>query len=146
AASLLIASSRPTFNTRPMGLNGAANSAILLADDKVVAGGVFSSVNSRGSLSNITRSNPTGSLDTTNYDVSGVGAHPVAPGPAVNGGFSGAVTKVFNTNAGIVAVGTFTDYNSILYERSTIESPYIDKIKISQIARLNTDGEIDSSF
>ncbi len=145
-ASLLIASSRPTFNMGIMGLNGSVNSAIFLDDNKVVAGGVFSSVNSRGNISNITRFNPTGSLDTTNYDVSGVGSQPVAVGPAFNGGFSGAVTKLFNTNAGIVAVGTFTDYNSILYERSTIESPYIDKIKISQIARLNTDGEIDSSF
>ncbi|MCH5597295.1 delta-60 repeat domain-containing protein [Niabella ginsengisoli] len=137
---------RPVFNIGTVGLNGVVTSAFINADDKIIAGGVFSSVNSRGNISNITRFHDNGMLDTTAFDIAGDGSLPTAIGPSFNGGFTGAVNKLYNTSAGVVAIGNYTDYNSILYERSTSESPYIDKIRISQIARLNVNGGIDSSF
>lgn len=137
---------RPAFNIGVTGINGIINTAVFTSDNKVIAGGTFSAVNARGNISNITRFNATGSLDTLSYDIAGDGSLPKTVGPAFNGGFTGAVTKLFNTSAGVVAVGNFSDYNSILYERSTADAPYVDKIRISQIARVNIDGGIDSSF
>ncbi|WP_346238902.1 DUF5008 domain-containing protein [Niabella insulamsoli] len=137
---------RPAFNIGTTGLNGTILSAVVTSDNKVIAGGVFSSVNTRGNISNISRFNANGSLDTTAFDIAGDGSLPTAIGPAFNGGFSGAVNKLFNTSNGVVAIGNFFDYNSILYERSTSESPYVDKIRIGQVARVDIDGNIDSSF
>lgn len=137
---------RPAFNIGTMGMNGTINTAVFVEDNKIVAGGTFSAVNARGNISNISKFNAAGSLDTSTYDISGDGALPKAVGPTFNGGFTGSVMKLFNTSAGIVAVGNFSDYNSTLYERSTAESPYIDKIRISQVARVTTGGTLDSSF
>lgn len=137
---------RPAFNIGATGLNGTVNGAVVTSDNKTFAAGVFSGVNSKGNIGNITRFNADGSLDTTLYDIAGTGASPTTYGPTFNGGFSGAVNKLFNTSAGIIAIGNFSDYTSTLYERSTSESPYIDRIKISQVARLTTGGAIDSSF
>ncbi|ULT42453.1 delta-60 repeat domain-containing protein [Niabella defluvii] len=107
---------RPAFNIGVTGINGIINTAVFTSDNKVIAGGTFSAVNARGNISNITRFNATGSLDTLSYDIAGDGSLPKTVGPAFNGGFTGAVTKLFNTSAGVVAVGNFSDYNSILYE------------------------------
>ncbi len=138
---------RPAFNIGVKGIeSGTVNTAIFAPDGKVIAGGVFGTVNSRTNIGNVTRFSATGALDTTIYDIAGTGADPKAVGAAFNGGFGGSVNKLFATSSGLVAVGNFSDYTNILYERSTIESPYLDRIRISQVARLNYDGGIDSSF
>ena len=138
---------RPAFNIGTKGIEfGTVNSATFAPDGKIIAGGVFGTVNSRTNISNITRFHAAGALDTVNYDIAGTAADPKAIGPAFNGGFSGTVTKLFATTSGLVVVGNYNDYTNILYERSTIESPYIDRIRISQVTRLNFDGGIDSSF
>lgn len=127
------------------GLNGPVTAAVF-AGDKIMVGGSFSSMNTKSNINNITRLNSNGSLDTVSYDIVGEGSLPQMYAPAFNGGLGGAVTNLFNTASGIIAIGNFTGYSSIFYERSTAESPYIDRIAISQVARLKEAGSLDSSF
>ncbi|WP_164891157.1 T9SS type A sorting domain-containing protein [Botryobacter ruber] len=98
------------------GFDSNVNSIALQPDDKIVVGGVFTSFNGT-SRNRITRLNADGSLDTS-----------FNPGT----GLDNQVTSVeLQPDGKVVLVGNFTSFNGTSRTR---------------IARLNTDGSLDTSF
>ncbi|WP_018626954.1 DUF5008 domain-containing protein [Niabella aurantiaca] len=131
-----------------MGLGGGASVSTAFEDGngRLFVGGLFNTMNEQGPLNNVARLNSNGSLDTALFDIAGEGALPQKYGPTFHGGVGGGVLKLFSTASGVIAVGNFNSQSSILYERSTKENPYIDRVQISQVTRMQEDGVIDSSF
>lgn len=100
------------------GFNSITHSVAIQSDNKIVVGGVFTSYNGTP-CSGIARLNPDGSFDS---------------GFSIGTGFTPLITtaQVAIQNDGkIVVGGSFTAYNGI---------------SVIRIARLNTDGSVDSSF
>ncbi|WP_175455537.1 T9SS type A sorting domain-containing protein [Winogradskyella thalassocola] len=105
-----------TFNVGTGVNNGGIHVVAIQADGKVIIGGWFSSIN--GILVNrIARLNTDGSLDTT-FNV-GTGAN------------SEIEEITIQADGKIIIGGSFTSYNGI---------------SINRIARLNTDGSLDTTF
>jgi uncharacterized delta-60 repeat protein len=98
------------------GANNIVFTTALLSDGKIIMGGNFTSVNGT-SISRIARLNSDGSLDTT-FDP-GLGAS------------SGVRTTAIQTDGKIIIGGNFTSVNG---------TPR------SRIARLNSDGSLDTTF
>jgi uncharacterized delta-60 repeat protein len=100
-----------------MGANGSVSAISLQQDGKIIIGGTFSRY--YGSPRNyIARLNSDGSLDTT-----------FNPGTGPRGGW--VETVVLQPDGKIIIGGNFQSYNGI---------------NINNIARLNTDGSLDSTF
>jgi uncharacterized delta-60 repeat protein len=90
------------------------------ADGKIIVGGSFTDYNGTP-RNNIARMNPDGSLDAG-----------FNPGTGINGGYYTAVYAIaIQTDGKIIVGGSFTDYNGI---------------PKNSIARLNTDGSLDTGF
>jgi uncharacterized delta-60 repeat protein len=97
-------------------VDGAAFSVVPAADGKIYAGGTFSTV--RGAIRNrIARLNAGGTADLT-FD----------PGTGANGSVNAVAVQ---SDGKVLIGGTFTSYNGTSRNR---------------IARLNTDGSLDSAF
>lgn len=98
------------------GFNGAVNSIALQSDGKIICGGAFTSYNGT-TVNRIVRLNADGTLDSSF---------------TIGTGFSAAVSTItIQPDGKIICGGSFITYNGT-------SSAYI--------ARLNTDGTIDSSF
>jgi uncharacterized delta-60 repeat protein len=98
------------------GFTSTVNSLAVHSDGKILVGGNFTSYNGT-SRSRIARLNSNGSLDT---------------GFTVGTGFNAAVNKVaVQTDGKVLVGGQFTSYNGTT---------------VNRIARLNTDGTLDSGF
>jgi uncharacterized delta-60 repeat protein len=98
------------------GASGAVNTTTIQSDGKIIIGGSFFSYNGT-SINRIARLNSDGSLDTT--FVVGTGA-------------SGAVnTTTIQSDGKVIIGGIFSSYNGT---------------SINRIARLNSDGSLDTNF
>lgn len=98
------------------GLNGYVNSIAIQQDNKIIAGGSFNAFQNTNQ-NNIIRFNNDGSKDTSFN---------------VGTGFNGAIYSVIlQTNGKIIVGGSFGSYNGSVCNR---------------IARLNSDGTLDTSF
>lgn len=107
-----------TFLTNLQGVTGGTISEVLLAGDKIIIGGNFTHVNGVA-RNRIARLNSDGSLDTT-FQAS------------VTGGSFGSVSVIKQQPDGKILIGgSFTSVNEVAR---------------SNIARLNSDGSLDSSF
>ena len=105
------------FNTGGTGANGDVYAIAFQSDGKVIVGGAFNSYNGVGA-NRLTRLNPNGTLDTA-----------FNPG---NSGADGTIQAVAVQSSGkIIVGGNFTSYNGITAK---------------YIARLNTDGTLDTTF
>ncbi|MBZ4189076.1 DUF5008 domain-containing protein [Niabella beijingensis] len=142
------ASEANRLKTGVQGLGGGAsvNTAFEGEGGTLYIAGSFATMNEQGPLNNVAMLRSDGALDTALFDITGEGEQPQKYGPVFHGGVGGNVLKLFNTASGIIAVGNFTSHASILFERSTRETPYIDRVQISQVVRMKEDGVIDSSF
>jgi uncharacterized delta-60 repeat protein len=98
------------------GANGAVRSAVIQPDGKIIIGGSFTEYNGTG-RNNIARLNADGTLDP-NFD----------PGTGANGAVRSAVIQ---PDGKIIIGGDFFQYNGTVRNR---------------IARLNTDGTLDTNF
>ncbi len=106
-----------TFNSGN-GMNGDVQSLALQSSGKIVAGGNFTTVN--GVPENfLARLNSDGSLDTTGFLY------------GMSGGNAAVYSVADQSDDQILVGGTFTSFDGIVRNR---------------IARLNTDGSVDSSF
>jgi uncharacterized delta-60 repeat protein len=98
------------------GFNGIVSSMALQSDGKILVGGNFTSYNST-SINRIVRLTSTGSLDSSF---------------SVGTGFNGVVSDIkIQSDGRILCGGAFTTYNGATWSR---------------IARLNSNGSIDSNF
>jgi uncharacterized delta-60 repeat protein/uncharacterized repeat protein (TIGR01451 family) len=98
------------------GANGGVITTSIQSDGKIIIGGVFSSFNGKA-RNCITRLNTNGSLDTSFH--TGTGAN------------SSIIASAIQSDGKILIGGAFTEYNGIAR---------------NYIARLNTDGSLDSAF
>lgn len=113
-----------TFLGSQLGITGNIHDIQLQPDGKIIIAGTFQKYNS--TIKHIVRLNADGSLDGTFSSGNGVAALPNSEGLAV-------VDKVaLLGNGKIVIAGNFTRYNNIDCSKD--------------IARLNSDGSLDSTF
>jgi uncharacterized delta-60 repeat protein/uncharacterized repeat protein (TIGR01451 family) len=98
------------------GANGGVITSAIQNDGKIIIGGVFSSFNGKA-RNCIVRLNTDGSLDTSFH--TGTGAN------------SSIIVSAIQSDGKVLIGGAFTDYNGTAR---------------NYIARLNTDGSLDSSF
>lgn len=131
---------------------GAIYSLSRLSSGNYLAGGFFSKYNDRSSVSSITRLYQRAQLDS--MTVSLVNPDPINnPNDSrdtvasFNGGVNGIVQYAYETSAGqIIAAGSFTEYRSIYYTRSTKSNKVANRVPMNQVVKMNADGSLDSSF
>lgn len=132
------------------GPNGSLSSIVPLNNGQYLVAGTFNSYNGRKGINGLTRINSNGSLDTMQVEV--VNLTPENPAnnydtvAAFNGGLVGSVNKVFLDKDKIIAIGNFSGYSTYFYERSTRDTKRSEFVSIPQVARLNMDGTLDSSY
>lgn len=134
------------------GANNSLNSILKFGNFYYLAGS-FSGYGQRNAdISNLTRINMTGAIDT-------MGIKPFRrPGqtdtlkyyPAFNGGFDGNVGNIYESDGKILATGNFRYYIHRTYGKpnklETRDTVILDSTEIRHVARLNTDGSLDKSF
>ncbi len=129
---------------------GALFSVNRLDNGKFIVAGLLNSYNRREGISNITRLNSDGSLDSSRVNVINLTPIDTLKGydtvATFNGGVNGIIRKSFVRNNKITVLGSFSHYYRYFYERSTREEKRIDATKMNQMARLKADGTMDSTF
>ena len=102
------------------GANQPVSAIAVQQDGKIIISGEFTQYNGTGA-GGIARLNTDGSLDTS-FNAGGAG---------IGAGFGGANSIAFQSDGKILIVGNFSTYNGVT---------------INRIARLNTDGSLDTGF
>jgi hypothetical protein len=138
--------------TRTGTAGGAIYSLTHLSSGNYLASGFFSSYNQRGGINSITRLYQRAQLDTMTVDL-------VNPDPinnptddkdtvaTFNGGVNGSLLYSYETtNNQVIAVGSFTEYRSNYYLRSTKSNKVANRVLMNQVLKMNADGSLDSSF
>lgn len=134
------------------GANNSLNSILKLGNFYYLAGS-FSGYGQRNSdISNLTRINITGSIDT-------MGIKPFRrPGqtdtlkyyPTFNGGFDGNISNLYESEGKVLATGNFRYYIHRIYGKpnklETRDTIILDSTEIRHVARLNLDGTLDKTF
>ena len=136
------------------GASGVINSLNRLSNGKILISGIFSSFNStrgkRTNINNITLLNSNGTLDSTVIDVINPTPNNIGRNrdtvPSFNGGVTGFIKKSFLFNDRIYAIGNFTSYIRVFYERSTYDTKVYDVTKTKQLVCMKLDGAMDSTF
>ena len=132
------------------GANGTLLTVNRLDNGQYIVGGYLTTFNNRKGVNGITRLNIDGSLDSASIEV--INLKPEIPAfgldtvATFNGGVYGSVVKSFVHNGKITILGNFQNYVKYFYLRSTRDFKVADVTKMSQIARLTTDGTMDSTF
>ncbi|WP_276482897.1 DUF5008 domain-containing protein [Paraflavitalea pollutisoli] len=145
-------SSTNKFLTRSGASGGTIYSLSRLSSGNYLAAGFFTKYNDRAGISSITRLYQRAQLDSTIVTV--VNPDPVnQPNDGkdtvatFNGGVNGVITYAYETaNGQIIAAGSFTQYNSIYYTRSTKTNKVYNRVITNQVVKMNADGSLDSSF
>ncbi|RYZ44830.1 MAG: hypothetical protein EOO14_26505, partial [Chitinophagaceae bacterium] len=140
------------LNLGKEGLNGPVGGVIFTPSSKYLLAGSFTKYDTIGNINNLVRVNNDGTLETMVVDV--INPDPAnfpddgkATVPSFNGGTLGAVSKLFTDNLDrVIAVGNFSGHTSTFYERSTKTGPYLDRVEVRQLLRMNSDGSFDSTF
>ncbi|MEN5432568.1 DUF5008 domain-containing protein [Sphingobacterium faecium] len=122
---------------------------------KFIVAGNFSAYDSkrptRQTINNITRLNDNGSLDTMRtLDIVNPTPEKVWKNadtiPAFNGGVDGVVRKTFIFGEKLYVIGNFQNYKRIYYPNSSYDDKVYDVTRMLQIAKLNLDGSMDSTY
>ncbi|HTN36398.1 MAG TPA: DUF5008 domain-containing protein, partial [Arachidicoccus sp.] len=130
---------------------GGTISTILPVSGQFYLGGIMSSYGAH-SIDGVTRVNDDCSIDTMEVELVNPNPtdHPentIDTVPTLNAYLSGWVTKLFTGgNDHIIAVGNFSLYSSYFYERSQKGIYYIDRTRMDNFVRFDSDGMLDSSF
>jgi len=144
-----------TFNTKMKGSVGAINSICYTTDGYYMIGGAMTGFSDMTSsiISNITRLNYNGSLDTST--VNKISTDPaqdyfVDTVPTFASSLlGGSVTKIFRdpkADSMLIVLGSFTSYNQYDYQSSTESADAYYSVPVTQMCRLYPDGSLDSTF
>lgn len=134
---------------------GANNylSTILRIGNFYYLAGAFSGYDQRKeNISNLTRINLTGTIDT-------MGIHPfrrpdqldtIKYYPTFNGGFDGSVSNIYESDQKILVTGNFKYYINRTYDKpnklETRDTVILDSTEIRHVAKLNMNGTLDKNF
>jgi len=134
------------------GAQGSLSSIIQIQNAYYIAGGFAGFDQRTDNISNITRLNINGQIDTMAVD-------PFRPPhlpdtikyyPKFNGGFDNYIGNIYNHNDKILAVGNFRFHIHRIYGKpnymETRDSVILDSTEIRSVALLNLDGTLDESF
>src|SRR5690606_4665376 len=135
------------------GANGFLASALKIGDKFFIAGS-FSGYGQRGeNISNITRLNDNGTVDTMGISTfrRADQADTIKYFPTFNGGFhGGGIGRIYEQQGKILVTGSFRYYVTRTYDKpnrlEVRDTVIIDSTEVRQIARLNTDGTLDKSY
>lgn len=144
------------------GVTGSVSSIIVQPDGKYIIGGGIANYNDRfktkitpvgniitGYISNITRLNADGSLDSITV-ITKAGNKDTLP--ALNAYFDGAISKILQTpdSGKMIVIGSYRFFMTKDFTAATLDgrtdSLIIDSIRMEGITQLNEDGTLDSSF
>lgn len=131
------------------GADGPLNSIIVTSSNMFVAGsfGSFFFNNGKSTLtnmSNITRLNVNGAADSIQVPI--INSTKKKGVPAFFGGTSGSITKLFNFQNRLVAIGNFRYYVKRRYDQVYTNRIQVDTIPAFQVVGFNLDGSIDSTY
>ncbi|MGX5817746.1 DUF5008 domain-containing protein [Chitinophaga lutea] len=145
-----------------VGRNGVLYTGVQLPDGKFILGGSFGQYGKETGVFNLTRIHEGGKLDSTIVRVipripPGMDPHdPEAEAavdnssrdtvPTFNGGFLGTVRKVLLQGNKLICIGDLGLYQQYFYENSTRDNRAIDRRWVGDVVRLDTDGNLDSTY
>lgn len=141
------------------GADGSIQNINRLSSGKYMISGAFNSFNRTTGTYGVTRLNGDGSLDSMAVEL----INPKPNNPSLsfdtvatfNGGvltginsgnFFGGIAKSFVRSEKTVLLGSFDYYVKFFYPRSTKDAKKLDITKMSQIAQLKENGDLDSTF
>jgi len=134
------------------GANGFVGAVVKIAD-KFFIGGSFGGYDQRGeNISNITRLNENGSIDTMGISTfrRPDQADTIKYFPTFNGGFNSTVGRIYEQQGKLLVTGSFRYYVTRTYDQpnklEVRDTVILDSTEVRQIARLNTDGTLDKSY
>lgn len=135
------------------GANGFLSSVIKIGDKFFIAGS-FSGYDQQGqNISNITRLNENGTIDTMGISTfrRPEQSDTTKYFPRFNGGFNGGgIGKIYEQGGKLLVTGSFRYYVTRTYDKpnklEVRDTVIIDSTDVRQIARLNTDGTLDKSY
>lgn len=144
-----------TFNPKMKGSVGAINSICYTTAGNFMIGGSMTGFSDKTTsiISNITRLNYNGSLDTSL--VNKISTDPtedyyVDTVPTfATGLLGGSVTKIFRdpvADSMLIVLGSFSTYNQYDYQSSTQRADAFYSVPVTQMCRLYPDGSLDSTF
>ncbi|WP_198139835.1 DUF5008 domain-containing protein [Pedobacter sp. BAL39] len=132
--------------------NGTLSSMVAVGNQYIIAGG-FGGYNQRNeNISNLTRINNNGTIDTMGISTFvPVGKNDtIKYFPRFNAGADGFIDKVYSHQGKIIATGNFRYYVSRRYDQpnfyETKDTVILDSTEVRQIMRLNADGTLDKSY
>ncbi|WP_165922858.1 DUF5008 domain-containing protein [Anseongella ginsenosidimutans] len=127
--------------------NGQLTSAVQASNKFVIAGGFSGFDEQTGKISNITRLNNNGTIDTmsvTTYTDSLIWV------PVFNGGTDQGINELFLQGDKIIGVGNFRYHVSRIYDQPTYDleadSIILDSVEMRQVVRFNMDGSLDKTY
>lgn len=131
------------------GSDGPLNSIVVTSTNMFVAGsfGSFFFNNGKSTLTNIyniTRLNMNGAADSIQVPI--INTSKKKGVPAFKGGTSGSITKLFNFQNRLIAIGGFRYYIKFRYDLLTGNKVPVDTILTPQVVGFNLDGSIDSTY
>lgn len=132
--------------------NGTLTSIVQLGNQFIIAGG-FSGYNQRKeNISNITRINANGAIDTMGV----VTFRPPVKGdttkyfPRFNGGTDQPIQRLYTYQGKITGTGNFRYYVSRQYDKAnqyeTGDTVILDSTEVREIIRFNADGTLDKTY
>lgn len=129
---------------------GSVNNIIDLPDGKVFITGNFSQFDKDETVRNMTVLKATGALDRDSVNILNLTDDPTKSKlevPSFNGGVTnGVASKAFYRDNKITMVGSFQQYTSNYYMRSTYNQILKDFLPFQNIVRVHLDGSLDSTF
>ncbi|WP_165501337.1 DUF5008 domain-containing protein [Pedobacter psychrodurus] len=129
------------------GANNAISSIVRLPTGQFLVGGSLTKYNDRDGINSITRLNSDGSLDSSRVEVVGNSSDRSYDTVATfNGGVLGNVSKVFNYNNSIYAIGSFNNYAEYFYERSTRDNKVVGYTPLNGLLKMTMSGKMDSTY
>ncbi|TDQ06359.1 DUF5008 domain-containing protein [Pedobacter metabolipauper] len=132
--------------------NGPLDGIVPLGNQFIISGS-FSGYNQRTeSISNITRINSNGSIDTMGIKTFRPVPKPdtIKYFPRFNGGTNSSITRLYNYQDKIIGTGNFRYYVKRTYDKSnfyqTKDTIILDSTEVRQVIRFNGDGSLDKSY
>ena len=140
-----------TFRTR-QGANGYLSGVVQIGSSFYISGSFNGYDQRKEYISNLTRLNNNGSIDTMMVKVfTPRGKRDTLKSfPEFNGGTDEGIEKLYTFQGRLIATGNFRYYVSRRYDQpnryETKDSVILDSTEVRQVVRINPDGTLDKSY
>ena len=134
------------------GLNGPVTGVTILDNSMYLVSGNFANYDTLNNVNGVARFLTNRTLEVNNYEVANPDpekfpGNSFRIGSSINGGAPGGVLKAFvDADGKYIMVGNFTTFSSIYYPNSTRTSTQMDVIPSLGLAKMDEQGNFDSTF